>query len=273
MADKIGVVAGGGEIPGRLIEACRARGREVFVLALDGHADAGEFATAPDAWIRLGEAGKGLELLRHAGASELVFVGKVRRPSLSELRPDGWTAKFLTRIGAAFFRDNSLLSALTHALEDEGFTVVAPESLADGLLAEARLYGAVAPDAGSMADIERGIEVARSLGALDVGQGAIVQQGTVLAVEAAGGTDELIARSAALRLDAPGGVLVKVCKPGQERRIDLPTIGPATVAAAAAAGLGGIAVEAGRALVVDTPAVARAADAAGLFVIGVAVRE
>jgi DUF1009 family protein len=270
---KVGVIAGGGEIPGRLIEACRAQGREVFVLALEGQADPDQFAIVPDAWIRLGEAGRGLKLLRGAEARELVFVGQVRRPSLAELLPDGWTAKFLARIGKAYFGDDSLLSALARTLEAEGFAIVAPESLFEGLLVEERAYGDLRPDPQAQADIERGVAVARAIGALDIGQGAIVQQGTVLTVEAAEGTDAMIARSTALRLDGPGGVLVKMCKPGQERRIDLPTVGPATVAVAAAAGLRGIAVEAGRALVVDADAVARAADAAGLFVVGVVVRE
>jgi DUF1009 family protein len=108
------------------------------------------------------------------------------------------------------------------------------------------------------------------LGALDVGQAAVVQQGIVLGVEAVDGTDALLARCGPLRRDGPGGVLVKVAKPGQDRRADLPTIGPQTVAAAAAAGLSGIAVEAGATFVADRTAVAAAADRAGLFVVGVA---
>ena len=112
-----------------------------------------------------------------------------------------------------------------------------------------------------------------ALGALDIGQAVIVQQGHVLGVEAAEGTDRLIERCAGLRLDGEGGVLVKIAKPGQERRIDLPTIGTATVAAAAAAGLRGIAVEAGGALVVDPDRLAAAADEAGLFVIAIAVES
>jgi DUF1009 family protein len=120
-----------------------------------------------------------------------------------------------------------------------------------------------------MADIRRGIEVSRGLGHLDVGQAAVVQDGMVLGIEAAEGTDALLARCAGLRREGPGGVLVKTRKPQQESRIDLPTIGAGTVTAAATAGLRGIAVEAGGALVVDRPAVVRAADEAGLFILGV----
>lgn len=249
------------------------RGREIYVLALEGQADPADFPEPPDAWIRLGQVGRGLELLRQAGARELVIVGTVHRPSLAEIRPDGWTARFIARIGKAFFGDDSVLSALARALEDEGFTVVAPESVIDGMLAEQRLYAGVAPDAQALADIDRGVEAARAIGRLDIGQSAVVQQGRVLGLEGADGTDALVGRCASLRLDAPGGVLVKVSKPGQERRIDLPTIGPATVTAAAAAGLRGIAVEAGCALIVDADAVSRAAEEAGIFVVGIAVTE
>jgi hypothetical protein len=138
-----------------------------------------------------------------------------------------------------------------------------------GLLARLGPYGQRRPDAEAEPDIARGIEVARALGRMDVGQGAIVQNGRVLGVEAAEGTDALIARCAALHLPGPGGVLVKVAKPGQERRVDLPTIGVATVRSAIAGGLRGIAVEAGSALVVDAEEVGRAADQGGMFVVGV----
>jgi len=208
--------------------------------------------------------------MRAAGVSEVVFVGNVGRPSMSDLTLDGWSVKFLARIGKALFGDDSFLTAFARALEDEGLTVIGPETVLDGLLAEQRQYGVVAPDDDALADITRAAEVARALGGLDIGQGAIVQQGLVLGVEAAEGTDRLIERCAALRHEGPGGVLVKVSKPGQERRIDLPAIGPETVARAAAAGLRGIAVEAGNALIIDSDDVVRAADAAGIFVVGIA---
>jgi DUF1009 family protein len=119
-----------------------------------------------------------------------------------------------------------------------------------------------------MADIDRGIQVARLLGAADVGQGCVVQQGLVLAVEAIEGTDAMLARAGALRRDGSGGVLVKLCKPGQDRRADLPTIGPDTVRNAAAAGLRGIAFEAGATILAERGVCLAAADAAGLFLLG-----
>jgi UDP-2,3-diacylglucosamine hydrolase len=268
---RLGIVAGGGDVPGRLMAECRATGREVYVLALTGHADAARFPATPDAWIRIGQAGRGIRLLRAAGVRDLVVVGGVRRPTLLELRPDLRTALFMARIGRRYFADGALLSAVTAELEKEGFRIVAPEELLDDMLVRERLYGSAAPDAAGHADIALGIAAARDIGRRDIGQAAVVQRGRVLGVEDSEGTDALIRRCAAASRAGPGGILVKVSKPGQERRIDLPTIGVATVETAAESGLRGIAVEAGGALIVDAEAVARAADQFGIFVIGVAV--
>ncbi|MEO5374067.1 MAG: UDP-2,3-diacylglucosamine diphosphatase LpxI [Alphaproteobacteria bacterium] len=266
---RLGVVAGSGELPARIVAACHAEGRPVFVLALEGHADPALTADGtPHAWIRLGAAGTGLEHLRRNGVADLVMAGAVRRPSLVELRPDLRTVRFFAKIGLKAFGDDGLLSAVARELELEGFRVVGVDQILSNVAARAGAYGRLGPDADALADIRRGVVVARGLGALDVGQGAVVQQGVVLAVEAVEGTDAMLSRCRALAREGLGGVLVKVAKPGQERRADLPTIGVATVEAAAAAGLRGIAVEAGAALVIDGDAVAARADALGLFVVG-----
>ena len=273
MLPRIGVVAGAGDMPERVIAACRTSGRNPYVIGLRDQADPASFSRPPDAWIRLGQAGKGVRLLKSAGAEEVVLVGGVTRPPIRSLSPDAKTARFLLRIGRSYYRDGSILNAIAEALEAEGLRVVAPETFAQSLAAEARLYGNRAPDPAQDADIRRGFEVARSLGALDVGQGVIVQQGRVIGVEAAEGTDALIERCAPLLAEGGGGVLVKACKPGQDTRVDLPTIGPRTVTNAARAGLAGIAVGAGRALILDADTVGREADAAGLFVVGVEESE
>ena len=273
----LGILAGGGDLPARIIQTCRETGRDFFVLAFEDQAAPGTVAGTPHAWVRLGAAGTAIDHLRRAGVEELVMAGAIRRPSLSALKPDLRAAGMLARMGAAALRDDGgddgLLKALIGQLEGEGFRVVGAETIMPGLLASAGPYGAHAPSRQAAADIERGIIAARDLGARDLGQGAVVDRGRVLAVEAADGTDAMLARVAGERAGEAGGVLVKVRKPGQEARADLPAIGPATVAAAAKAGLDGIAVEAGGALVVDREAVVRAADAAGLFVVGVAVPE
>ncbi len=272
MAARLGILAGSGELPLRVIEACRAVDRPMFVLAFEGSADPAILADVPHAWIRLGAAADGLRLLREQGVQELVMAGGVKRPSLLALRPDWRTAKFFARVSYRALGDDGLLKAIIRELEDvEGFRVVGAADLLGDAIAAAGPLGRHIPDEQALADIACGLKIVRALGALDIGQAAIVQQGLVLGVEAIEGTDALIARCAALCRDGPGGVLVKAAKPEQERRADLPTIGPRTVTAAAAAGLRGIAVEAGATLIIDRPALVAAADANGLFVTGVAV--
>ncbi|HEX3535133.1 MAG TPA: UDP-2,3-diacylglucosamine diphosphatase LpxI [Stellaceae bacterium] len=272
MAGKLGIVAGSGALPRRLIESCRGAGREVFVLGLEGEAEPDLLADVPHAWCRIGAAASGLDVLRANDVTELVLAGGVRRPSLSSLRPDWRAAKFFARVGYRALGDNGLLSAIVRELEREGFRVVgADQLLPSAELPEGRL-GCVTPDADAEADIARGLAVARSLGALDVGQAVVVQQGLVLGVEAIDGTDALLRRCADLRREGAGGVLVKIAKPGQESRADRPTIGPQTVTLAAASGLRGIAAEAGATLVLDRDALIRAADQAAIFVVGIRTR-
>jgi UDP-2,3-diacylglucosamine hydrolase len=269
-APKLGVLAGAGELPLRIIEACRAADRTFFVLAFEGSADPAVVQGVPHAWIRLGAAGEGLRILRANGVAELVMAGGVKRPSVLQLRPDWRTAKFFARIGYRALGDDGLMKAVIHELEQvEGFRVVGLDTILGTSLAPEGPIGRNAPDEQARQDIAHGFRIVRALGALDIGQAVVVQQGLVLGVEAIEGTDALIARCAALKRDGPGGVLVKGMKPGQERRVDLPTIGPRTVTSAAAAGLRGVAVEAASSILVDRAAIAAAADHAGLFVVGV----
>lgn len=270
MAAKLGIIAGGGDLPGRLVQVCQDNRRGVFVVALQGHTDPRAVEQAEHVWVRLGDCIKAVEPLRAAGVEELVLAGPIKRPSLVELRPSRQVAGFLAKLGRHAFGDDGLLSAIVKALEEEGgFKVIGVDDVVGGLLAPAGPFGRHHPDDVAAADIERGIAVARALGAVDVGQSVVVQQGMVLGVEAAEGTDALLARCGLLRREGPGGVLVKLKKPNQERRADLPTIGLQTLHAAAEAGLRGIAIEAGGALVLDRDAMVEAADEAGLFVVGI----
>lgn len=269
MTAKLGIVAGGGEFPGLVIAACRAQGRPFHVLALEGHADPQIIADAPADWIRLGSAGSGLKILKAQGVSDIVMIGPVRRPGFAELAPDWWSAKLIAKVGLKALGDDGLLRAVASALEDEGFHVVGVDEVLSDSLAPAGPYGTLLPDEQALADIKRGWEVAKGIGALDVGQSVVVQQGLVLGVEAIEGTDRLLARCADLKRDGAGGVLVKVRKPNQDRRLDLPTIGMKTLNAAAAAGLRGIAVEAGGTLVLGREALAAEGDRLGLFVVGI----
>ena len=270
----LGILAGGGPLPGRVAAAAQAAGRAVFLVGLEGHAEPAVLAPFAHGWARLGAAGRILGLLRAQNCRDVVLVGPVRRPSLLDLRPDVEGARLLARIGrAAFGGDDGLLAAIVRVLAEEGFRVLGAHEVLTEAVAPRGRFGRHAPDAAALADVTRGVAVARALGAVDVGQGCVVQQGIVLAVEAIEGTDAMLARAAALCRPGPGGVLVKLVKPGQERRADLPTIGPATVRAAAAAGLRGVAVEAGGTLLTDRAGLVLAADDAGLFLLGFAPDE
>ena len=265
----LGILAGGGRLPGQVAAAARAAGRKVFLIGLEGFADPAVLAPWPHEVVRILAAGRILAALREHGCQELVLVGPVRRPSLLDLRPDAEGARILTRIGrAAFAGDDGLLAAVVRVFAEEGFRVLGAHEILHEALGPAGLLSRAAPDAVAMADIRRGISVARALGAIDVGQGCVVQQGIVLAVEAAEGTDAMLVRCAALARPGPGGVLVKLVKPGQDRRADLPTIGPETARAAAGAGLRGVAFEAGGTILAERDATIAVADAAGLFLLG-----
>ena len=247
-----------------------AAGRQVFVVGLRGFADNGVIAPFPHAVLRMGAAGEILTQLRAAGCTDLVLVGPVRRPPLMDLRPDAEGARLLARIGrAAFAGDDGLLAAVVRVLGEEGFRVIGAHEVLTEAVGPHGLLGRVSPDASAAVDIERGVAVARALGAADVGQGCVVQQGLVLAVEAMEGTDAMLSRAGLLARPGPGGVFVKLVKPGQDRRADLPTIGPDTLRAAAAAGLRGVVFEAGGTLLADRAACIAEADEAGLFLLGI----
>jgi UDP-2,3-diacylglucosamine hydrolase len=268
MARVLGILAGGGPLPGQVAAAAQAAGRRVFIVGLEG-AEPSVLAPWPHEMIRMTAPGRILAALRASGCQDIILIGPVRRPSLLALRPDAEGARILARIGrAAFGGDDGLLGAVVRILGEEGFRVIGAQEVMREALGPAGVLTRAAPDGLAMADVRRAVAVARALGTVDVGQGCVVQQGIVLALEAAEGTDAMLGRCAALARPGPGGVLVKLLKPGQEKRADLPTIGPQTMGNAAAAGLRGVAFEAGSTILAERAATVAAADAAGLFLLG-----
>ena len=268
-AAKLGIIAGGGNVPRHLIEACRKTGRAFYVICLQGQADADLASDAPHIWLPLGAAAKLKALAEQEHITEIVMIGRVRRPSLLEIKPDWLALKVLSKIGMNMLGDDALLTAIGRAMEDEGIKVISAQDVfADFLTPEGQL-GAIAPDAEAQQDIARGQTVAIELGKLDIGQSVVVQQGMVLGVEAIEGTDALVMRCEALKREGSGGVLVKIAKPQQDNRYDLPTVGPDTISAMIKAGLRGVVLQAGRSLLIDRDRVIRMADDAGLFILGV----
>lgn len=271
---KLGLIAGGGGLPMEIAAHCQGSGRALFVLRLKGFAGP-ELAGAAGADVGIAELGKCFKLLRKAGCEAVCLAGTVARPDLTALTPD-WRglAALPGAILAAKKGDDALLRFLVGEFEKEGFEVEGAHQVMRDLTLPPGLLGACAPQAEDLADARRALDVARAIGRLDIGQAAVVRKGLVLAVEAQEGTQAMLLRVAELpqalrgRPGEKAGVLAKALKPIQEIRIDMPTIGPATVEAAARAGLAGIVGEAGRLLVLERQAVVAAADRLGLFVVG-----
>jgi len=269
----VGLIAGEGALPAALDAALRRAGRDVAVFALRGHEPAG--LSAPDMQVFDIER---LVPLFHAlhgrGVEEVALAGAVRRRRLDPERLDPDTAQLLpTLLPALQAGDDATLRAVIALFEEAGFAVRGAGDLAPGLLAAPGRLAGPEPGAADQADIARAAVIVAALSAADVAQAAVVAQGLCLGVEALAGTDAMLAdlapRADALRPDPDGarGVLYKAPKPGQERRADLPAIGPGTVRAAAVCGLAGIAIEAGGVLVLEREETCRASEAAGLFLV------
>lgn len=265
---RLGIIAGAGTLPKELIEACRRDKRDFFVLGIEKHVDASILDGTAHACVRLGQTEASIAILKKNNVDTVVMAGAVRRPTLAEMRPDWRTVQVFAKLGRRALGDDALLRAVAQELEQEGFRVAGVQDIEPALLTPALTLSVLKPQPDHLIDIEAGIQVTKVLGQLDVGQAAVVQQGIVLGVEAVEGTDALLDRCRLLRRKGRGGVLVKSCKPQQDKRTDLPTVGIRTVRKAFEAGLEGIAVEAGATIILGRQDVTEAADRLGLFLHG-----
>lgn len=271
---KLGIIAGGTKLPQLLIDHCLDTGRDFFVLAIEGNADKAVFTpNIPHKWIRIGQAGTGFKTFADEGIEEVVMIGTIHRPTLAELVPDLRTAAFFAKIGMKALGDDGILRALIKEIEIENMRVVGIHEVMPELLAREGILTKRKPDKQAESDIRRGVEVALALGQLDVGQSVIVQQGLVLGVEGIEGTDELVSRCGSYQRKGAAGILVKLRKPQQDVRIDLPAIGTRTIENLHKAGFRGLAVHAGNALMVDEEEVVRLADKYGMFIKGIVPQE
>ena len=262
-------------MPFAVADSLIARGLDPVVFALKGACDPVRVARFRHHWISVGQVGRAVKLFRSENCRDLVFIGTLVRPALSEIRLDWGTLRVLGRVWAAFRGgDDHLLSGIGRILEQDGFRMVGIKDVAPDLLVPVGALTHAIPDAKAIADIAKGRAVLAALGPFDIGQAAIVIDGHVVGVEDIEGTDGLLARVARLRgegrirANSPRGVLVKGPKSAQDLRFDLPTIGPRTVEGAVKAELAGIAVVAGNTIVAEPQAMIERADAAGLFVTG-----
>lgn len=272
------IIAGSGLLPLEVARALRGSGTEPLVVMVEGEADAA-LADYDHLSTTIGGLGAHISKLKARGVTRAVLAGGIAsRPRLRELKMDRYLIAGLPKVAAALRRgDNALLSTVVALAETNGIRIVGAHEIVPALLAGAGPLGRRKPGKTHRDDIRQAWRAARTLGELDIGQGAVSVGGRVVAVEGAEGTDAMLSRVADLRsakrIPAKGGVLVKCAKPGQELRADLPSIGPRTVTGAAAAGLAGIAVERDRALVLDAQATATEADKAGIFVVGIDATE
>jgi DUF1009 family protein len=275
ISSPVGLIAAGGVMPFAVADSLVARGINPILFALKGACDPVAVARFRHHWITVGQYGRAVKLFRSENCRDLVFIGALVRPALSEIRLDWGTLCVIARVWAAFRGgDDHLLSGIGRILERDGFRMVGIRDVAPDLLMPEGCITRKAADENATADVARGREVLGALSPFDIGQAAVVIDGHVVGVEDIEGTDGLLARVARLRAEGriraktSRGVLVKAPKSGQDLRFDLPTIGPRTVEGAAAAGLAGIAIVAGNTIVVEPQAMIEAADAAGLFVTG-----
>ncbi len=265
---KVGILAGSGMMPVEIIKSCRARGIEVYVAGLLPWAEEVTFADVPHTMARLGEVGKMMKFFQSHGVTELVLAGGIKRPALKELIPDFEAIKMLAKMALKKQSDDNLFRSVINEIEARGFHILGIEEVVPEMMFHEGVYGRVKPSSDDMDDIHRGVEVARALGAVDVGQAVVIQEGIVLAVEAVEGTDAMLSRAAILKKPGKAPVMVKILKPGQDTRVDMPAIGIQTVEQLKKYGMGGIAVEAGGILVIEREAAIKMADEAGIFVIG-----
>jgi DUF1009 family protein len=275
ISSPVGVIAGGGTMPFAVADSLAARGIAPVIFALKGACDPVAVARFRHHWISVGQVGRATKLFREEGCRDLIFIGTLVRPALSEIRLDWGTIRVIGKVIRSFRGgDDHLLSGIGRIIEQDGFRMVGIRDVAPDILMPEGCITRAAPDPAAAADIARGQEVLRALGPFDIGQAVVVIDGHVVAVEDIEGTDGLLVRVARLRGEgrirakAARGVLVKAPKSGQDLRFDLPAVGPRTIEGVAKAGLAGLAIIAGYTIAAESQTMIEVADSTGVFIQG-----
>ncbi len=266
---KIGLIAGSGDLPASIAKEVLSSADSLVVAVLDGYGDISVF-DPPVQKFGLGEIGGIIKYFKQHACTHISLAGKVGRPDFAKLKPDFKGIKLLPKaIKAAKQGDDALLRFLMSVFEREGFEILAPQNICQNQLVSAGVFGQTKPESSVKPDINKAMQIAANIGKMDIGQGVVVNNGLVLAVEAQEGTDEMLKRVAKLPDSIRGGVLAKRLKPNQDQRVDLPTIGVKTVELAHKAGLQGIVLQAEKAFVMQAELVRDLADRHGIFIYGV----
>lgn len=268
---RLGIIAGTGPLPRQIAERFDPTGKSIFFIALEGITDPKTVFKFDHRWVKLGQLQIAIAALLEAKVDKVVMAGPVKRPALSSLKLDKRASKMLWRGGTKIFGDDGLLSLLINEIEKDGLKVIGIDQILSDLLTEPDLNIGPCLDNVAQQDIDRAIEILVKLGPADVGQSVAIQEGLVLAVEAIEGTDNMIDRAGQYRRDALGPILVKISKPGQERRADMPTLGPTTVRLAISNGFRGLALEEGGTLLLERDEVRKIAEDANFFIVSIKV--
>ncbi len=266
----LGIIAGHGDLPRDLITSCQEKTIPFYVLAYEGQTDPAFVEDLPHEWVGLGQVSKALKAFRKNNIDHIVMAGYFNRPAWSSIKPDLKGMSLMAKFVGKPMGDDGLFRVIVDFFEGEGFSVISPEELlGDDAMIDLGVLTEAQPDDQALSDIKRAYQAAKALGAQDIGQSVVAQQGLILGVEALEGSDELIKRTASLKQEGPGGVFVKIIKPGQETRVDRSVIGPKTIKEAAAAGLRGIAGEAKNVILLKKDETIALANEKGLFITGV----
>lgn len=266
---KLAIIAGDGDIPIKLVSECKKQKINYVLILIEGHGKDLKKLYKPDFIVTLSKIGKAIKFSKSVKVTDIIMVGGVKRPSFKEMIPDLWTAKFLTKIGSKISGDNSILSNLAKELEREGFNILSAEDILPNLICPKGVIGKFKPNGNNKKDIKMGFKIAKSIGECDIGQSLVIQNGLVLAVEAAEGTDSMILRAKSLKIEERGGIFIKFLKPNQDSRLDRPVIGINTIKSVNNSGLDGLALEANSIFILNYNSVVEYADKNNLFIIGV----
>ena len=266
---KLGIIAGDGDLPIQIINECKKQKEDFVVILINGHGTEISKSYNPDYIMNLSKIGKAIKFAKTNNITDLVMAGRIKRPSLKDMLPDIWTARFLAKYAGRIKGDNNVLTNLAKELEKEGFNILAPEKFILKALCPKGMLGNHRPTIENKKDIELGFKIAKNIGKDDIGQSLIIQNGLVLTVEAAEGTDAMIARSKILKIGDSGAIFIKVIKPGQDERLDRPVIGINTIKSIHEAGLDGMALEANSVFILNLDEVINYANSNNLFIIGI----
>ena len=267
--NKIGIVAGSGKLPSLLAKSCIQKGHEYKVLAINNFFEESISGVVADLKIDIGQIGKAIKYFKEENIKEIILVGGIKKPKIFSFFPDFKTFKILFKLGFLRYKDNKLITSLIEVIQEEGFIVTGAKNFLPELIAPEGIIGSIKINKEDSSEVDSAFLAARDFGLKDIGQAVVWRKGRLIATEDINGTDYMLSKISLKNINAkPSGFLVKVLKPGQEIRIDMPTIGPDTIRMVRAAGLEGIVVHANYTLIVEIKKTINLANELGVFLFG-----